>query len=207
MAKITQEQKNMIRELTRRANRRIERATGGQRSYLEHQVMKATGAAKFSAATKGLTYEQAQAKLEKLDKFLTAKTTKISDWKKLQRQSVSKANETLKGEGYNLTDAELADILEQIDSEDKREFYRAVNLVEAAKYEAGDDWEGTTDDIAEAIRQKVDAQEALEKALQAREERKAHERHVKEALKYRNRQQLIRERGKGVNSKRGDKRK
>lgn len=207
MAQITQEQKNKIRELTRRANRRIERATGGQKSYLEHQVRKATGSTKFSAATKGLSYEQAQAKLEKLDKFLTAKTTKISDWKKLQKQSVSRANETLKGEGYNLTDEELADILEQIDSEDKREFYRAVNLVEAAKYEAGDDWEGTVDQIAEVIEQKVNAQEALEKALQARKERKAQERHVKEAMKYRSRQQLIRERGKGVESKRGDKRK
>ena len=41
---ITPQQAAEIRKLTRRANRRIERAVGGQKSYLESVVRKSTGA-------------------------------------------------------------------------------------------------------------------------------------------------------------------
>ena len=70
--------------------------------------------------------------------------------------------------GYDLTDQELAEILEQIDAGDKREFYRAVNLVQAAKDEAGEDWAPSSAKISQAIAEKATAQQALEKALGAR---------------------------------------
>lgn len=170
MAKMTPLQAAEIRKLTRRANRRIERAKGGQETYLKGIVKRATGAEKFSAATKGLTYEQAAAKLKQLDKFLGTRSTTRKGWKEIKRKSVKKANNTLNLYGYDLTDEELAEILKQIGGASREEFYRAVNLVSAAK--GKEDWEGTADQIADAINQKLDYQEALTLALEMREARR-----------------------------------
>ena len=195
MAEITKEQKEKIRTLTRRANRRIERSTGGQRTYLEWQVKRATGQEKFSAAYKGMTERQAAAQISKLEKFLGAKTTTKTGWRRAKAQSIRKANENLTGQGYNLTDEELADILEQLDSDSTADFYRAVNLVEAAKEEAGDDWDPTADNIAEIIEERASAQEALERALKAREKKS------KQAAEYRRQKQFLQQMGKKKRAK------
>lgn len=173
MAAITREQIKEIRTLTRRANRRIERATPGQRSALNYYVNKATGADKFSASTKGLTQEQAAAKLRDLETFLNSPSSTRKGWDRIKQENVRKANETLSEEGYDLTDEELAEILEQIDAKNKKDYYKAINLVEAAKQEAGAGWEGSSEDIAAAIAEKVTYQEALERAITARNERNA----------------------------------
>ena len=170
MAAITREQIKEIRTLTRRANRRIERATPGQRSALNYYVNKATGADKFSASTKGLTQEQAAAKLRDLETFLNSPSSTRKGWDRIKQENVKKANETLSEEGYNLTDEELAEILEQIDTKNKKDYYKAINLVEAAKQEAGAGWEGSSEDIAAAIAEKVTYQKALERAILARNE-------------------------------------
>lgn len=169
MAGITQQQKQAIRTLTRRANRRIERAGAGQIAALEYYVKKATGAEKWSSATKGLTYEEAALKLKQLETFLEGRSTTIRGWNEIKQQNVSKANETLSEMGYDFDDEELAEILMQIDTADKKEFYRAINLVQAAKEDAGEDWRGTKKQIREALADKATYQQALEKALQARE--------------------------------------
>lgn len=166
----TQQQKAAIKKLTRRANRRIERASGGQKSALQYQVKKSTGQEKFSAATKGLSYEEAALKLKQLDKFLGAKTTTISGWKEAKAQNVAKATETLGGQGYDLSDEEFSEILEQVDSKNKQDFYAAINKVQAVKSESGDLWEGSSDQISNAISEKMTAQQALERAISARPE-------------------------------------
>lgn len=168
---VTAQQRAEIARLTRQANRRIERATGGQLSALEYWMEKQTGAAKFSASSAGLTYEQAEAKLELLEQFRGLKSSKITSWKEMKRESVNKANETFGEMGYDLTDEELADILKQLDSKKRSDFYRAVNLVQAAKEKAGESWEGSSSEIAAAIAEKASYQEALERGLEAREER------------------------------------
>lgn len=165
--KITRAQIQEIRTLTRRANRRIERATGGQKRALQYYAR----GAKFSAATKGMSTQQGQAQIEKLKRFLGAPSTTIRGWEKIKRENVRKANETLQNMGYELTDEELADILEQLEDDSRKEFYKAVNLVEAAKQKAGDDWEGTEEQIQEAIMEKATAQQALKEALSARKQR------------------------------------
>lgn len=169
MASITQQQKQAIRTLVRRANRRIERAGAGQASAMEYYVQKATGQDKWSAATKGLSYEEAALKLKQLETFLSGKSTTIRGWREIKAQNVSKANETLAGMGYEFEDEELAEILKQIDTADKKEFYRAINLVQAAKEGAGDGWRGTKKQIREALEDKATYQQAFENALDARE--------------------------------------
>ena len=168
---ITQEQINQIKLLTRRANRRIERATGGQLRYLESVVRKATGGqTKFSAAYKGLSETAAKHKIEQLERFLGAMSTKRVGWDWIKKEIVHKSNIKLTGMGYTLTDEELADILEQVDASTPGEYYRAVNLVQAAKEEAPDQ-EFNAEQIAEMVGVKASAQEALKKAIKARKER------------------------------------
>ena len=172
MAKLTKQQQAEIKLLTRRANRRIERASEGQRKAMEHYI----GGEKFSAASKGFSYEQAQAQIEKLNKFLSGKSTTKTGWREVKQANVAKANKTLGKMGMDLTDEELAEILIQVDTSNTQEYYRAVNLVQAAKDEAeisGDLWSGSEEQIADAIAQKMEASEALEAALKSREAIKA----------------------------------
>lgn len=165
---ITPQQAAEIRKLVRRANRRIERATGGHESYLKHMVQRTIGRDKFSAATKGLTYEEAAKKLKELDRFLGAKTSTITGWKEEKAENVRKGAETLGRQGYDLTDQEFAEILKQVDSKNKQELYSAINKVQAAKAEAGEEWSGSSKQIAEAIAEKISFQQALEQAIAAR---------------------------------------
>lgn len=167
--KISPEQIADIKKLVRAANRRIERATGGQASYIESYVKRVTGGSeKFSAAYKGLSAAEASKKIEMLERFMSKKeTTTKTGWKEFKKESIRKSNAALSEMGYDLTDEELAEILEQIDAGSNEEFYRAINLVTAKKVEEGRSWDPTADKVAEAINQKIDFQGALKAALQA----------------------------------------
>ena len=188
MPKITQEQKNEIRKLTRIANRRIERATEGQRNYLESVVRRTTGtgANRFSSAYKGLTERQATAKIRQLRQFLYEEdpetgelinkiSTTRSGWDEMKARILAKTGKTWRNvKGYHITDEELAIILEQEDIKDTKDFYRAVNLVEAQKFKYGkvnEKWKGTEDDIVAAINLKYGYKEALKRGLKAKEGR------------------------------------
>ena len=136
MANMTKEQQSQIKLLTRRANRRLERRA------LEYYI----GKEKFSAASKGFTYTEAQAQIEKLNRFLAGSTSTRKGWDALKARQVSKANKEWGRMGYDLTDEELANVLIQVDTDNHQEYYRAVNLVQAAKDEAeftGTDWYGS----------------------------------------------------------------
>ena len=166
--KITDLQSAMIRTLTRRANRRIERAPEGQRRALEYYIRKETGGAgKFSAATSGLTFVEARLKIQALQRFLNAKSTTRKGWEEMKAQAVKTANETLGLMGYTLTDKELAIILQQIDTKNGIDYYTVIDKVIAAK-DSRTDWAATPDRIAEAIAEKITPQNALKKALIAR---------------------------------------
>lgn len=190
MANITKQQKQDIRTLVRRANRRIERTmegikSAGQKSALEYFVRKYTGGDKWSAATKGMTFEQAAQRINQLETFLAAQSTTKTGWvvdpstgkgshtgegwRGMKAKNVSAANETLTQMGYDFEDEELAEILTQIDTADKKEFYRAINLVQAAKTDAGDAWKASRKQIREALEDKLSYQQAFEKAIDARE--------------------------------------
>lgn len=188
MTQITQQQKNEIRQLTRRANRRIERATPGQRSYLESMVRRitGTGANKFSSAYKGLTERQATDKIRQLRQFLYEEdpetgeiinkiSTTRAGWDEMKARILAKTGETWRNvKGYHITDEELAIILEQEDIKDTKDFYRAVNLVEAQKFKYGKvnkNWKGTEENIAAAIDLKYGYKEALKRGLKAKEGR------------------------------------
>ena len=135
---------------------------------------------------KGMTQQQAAKQLEILNRFLTGETSTRAGWDKLKALQVNKANTKLTSQGYNLTDDELAEILIQIDTENTKDYYKAVNLVEAAKYEMNKEaaealeedptadvvfWSGTAEQIKAALAEKKTYQQALVDALQARANR------------------------------------
>lgn len=166
---ITKGQIAEIKKLVRAANRRLERATGGQEAYIKAYIKRLTGGSeKFSAAYKGLTGAQAAKKIEMLNKFMDKReTTTKTGWKELKKESIRKANKSLTGQGYDLTDQELAEILDQIDAGSNEEFYRAINLVTAEKIKEGENWDLSSDKVAEVLNQKMDFQDALRAALKA----------------------------------------
>lgn len=169
MASITKNQIQQIKLLTRRANRRIERATGGQKRYLEAVVAKTTGGQeKFSATYKGLSETAAAHKIAQLERFLGAMSTKRVGWDWIKKEIVHKARLTLEKENYDLTDEELADILMQVEGKSSTDYYRAINLVQAAK-EADPGREFSFEEIVDMIGQKVSAQEALKNLQMIRE--------------------------------------
>lgn len=175
----TKSQTQQIKTLVRRANRRIERAQEKAPGQARALLYYATGKAgnKFSAATANMSERQAQSYIEKLERFLEAKSTTRKGWDAVKRKNVKKANETLTDMGYDLTDEELADILIQLESKKGIDYYYAINLVQASKLEAGKEWKGGEDAISKAIseeaRNKWSAQQALEKALGVRKAQQA----------------------------------
>lgn len=164
---ITDKQRADIRKMTKTANERLRSATAGQRNYLEYQVNKATGKSKFSAATKGMSYVQAKHQLEKLQRFLDAKTSTRTGWKAIKRQQVKAANKRWKSWGYDLTDEELAMILEQVDTKDKKAYYTAVDKVQAAKYKAGG-FDLNEEQITAAIDEQISEHKATQGLINAR---------------------------------------
>ncbi len=165
---ITKGQIKEIQRLVRAANRRLERATGGQKDYIKSQIRTLTGGAeKFSAKYKGLTGAQAQKKIADLNKFMENKITKKKEWEPFKKESIRKSNASLRKQGYDLTDEELAEILEQIEAGSNEEFYRAINLVTAEKAKLKDKWDSTSDKVAEVLNQKIGFQDALQAALEA----------------------------------------
>lgn len=184
MADITKAQKAEIRRLTRQAQRRMERAYEGQRRVLEHEVLKATGATKWSSAYKGFSYERAEQQIQLLQEFLGNRISKRVEWEGVKRRVT-----TLSKMGYHITDEELADILIQMKERKWKDIYRAVNLVEAKKgrklrnaliskagREAPRDIqiELTAQEITTALNYKITQQQALEQALAAQEKIQAH---------------------------------
>ena len=125
---ITKQQRDEIRRLSQQAQRRMRRASGGQRRYMESSWKRATGQSEISGKTKGLTERQAAAKIRQIKKFLAAETTTKRGWQNVISRSVAAANETWGKRGYDLTDEELADILEQVDAENKGEYYKCYLL-------------------------------------------------------------------------------
>lgn len=180
--KATSKQRKEIATLTRRANRRIERATPGQRNYLESFVRRITGGqSKFSAASAKLSEREAEKKLQELRTFLgpedkPVETTTRKGWERLKNKGVETAGATWRNKlGYSITDEELAVILQQEDIRTTKDLYRAVNLVEARKEKLGDEWDGTEKQIGEAIALKYHYKAALKRGLKAKEARQKRE--------------------------------
>jgi hypothetical protein len=145
-----------------------------------------TGAERFSGATAGLSYEAAEKRLEDLNRFYEAKTITKAGWRDVVERAVNTANTTLSQMGFDLSSTELAETLKQLNemqtadryvgltakqkqAQKRREFYEAVEKVNAAKTET-QDWKGDADEIGKALANQISEQQALKIALENREQ-------------------------------------
>lgn len=169
---------SMIKEFTnlaRAANRRLERATSGQRSYLQSKISKyhirerKPGVTVFSQA-KPKTMAEYHSRMNELKAFMGAATSTRKGWEAVKRAQVSAAGKTLRAEGSNITDEELAIVLEEIGGgHSSAEFYKALANVEISKREHPDYWvNADRDKILEAINERRSAQERAKLLIKLR---------------------------------------
>lgn len=178
---VTKAQQAELAKLARAANRRLERATEGQRSYLEYQIRKyhtrerQSGAVVFQQGKASTTAEY-RARMRELERFMGLDETQVrsstrAGWESMKAEQVAKAGETLRSQGRDITDEELAQVLKELDAKNKdATLYSALAHVELAKAEAGDAWEPSADAIRDALADKRSAQEQTERLLRLREE-------------------------------------
>lgn len=173
----------------RRMNRRIERASEGQRRSLEYNIrgyttrQRSSGITVFSQA-KAKTEQEYYKRMKELKAFEQAKTSTRAGWKRLKRSNVEKAAQTFRDDGgYDITDDELEIILEELEAQELSKGKRnrigtppalmeAITNVEIAKSQLGDSWEETIDNIRSAINQKRSDFQRTKMLLELRKRKK-----------------------------------
>ena len=98
-----------------------------------------------------------------------AATSTRKGWEAVKRAQVASAGKTLRAEGSNITDEELALVLEEIgEGHSSAEFYKALANVEITKREHGDKWTPSADTITDAINTRRSAQERAKLLIKLR---------------------------------------
>ena len=170
---VTAEQQKSLAKLARAANRRLERATKGQRAYLEKQIAKyhtrerAEGFYVFQQGKAGSEAEY-RARMRELDTFMAARTSTRKGWDLIKKEQVEAAGDTIRRGGSNITDKELALVLDEIGKgHSSADFYKALANVEISK-RTDDSWTPSRENIRESINERRTAQERTALLLQLR---------------------------------------
>ena len=171
---LSKEQQKELAGLARAANRRLERATPGQRSYLESNIAKYpvrrrdTGMRVFQQG-KAKSAAEYRARMRELQKFMEAPTSKRKGWEEIKKTQIENAGKTLRDkQGYDITDQELKTVLEEMSAaKSPRKLYDMLANVEIAKSKSGD-WAGTRQEIKQAMNERRTAQERTTQLLAAR---------------------------------------
>ena len=172
---ITSAQQTALAKLARAANRRLERAPEGQRAYLERQIAKyhtrQRGEMTVFSQGKAKSEAEYRARMRELEAFMQAKTSTRTGWKAVKKQQVQAAGDTLRSQGADISDEELALVLEEIgEGHSSAEFYKALANVEIAK-QSDDDWTPSRDSIRDALNARRTAQERTQALIKARKNR------------------------------------
>ena len=184
--------KEMQRELAtwaRRANRRIERATEGQRAALEYytrqyHTRKRDDGTRVFMQGKAKTEQEYNARMKELKRFLEGDPegkeagykpiSTRAGWEKVKRANVEKAGETLRKSGYDITDDELEMILVEGAEDDiggsDPVMLAALQNVQIAKAEAGNEWTPSPEVIKAAIAERRSDQERVEQLIRSRQQ-------------------------------------
>ena len=166
---ISKEQQRELKNLARAANRRLERATEGQRRSLQKNVQNYH----LIEGSRGAVFSQAQAKTEReykqrmaeLQKFMKAKTSTRKGWEGLKQQNIQRSQKTLGEMRYDVSDEELEVIIEETGGSSPA-FYKALENVQAAKGPEKDAL--TKAQVQDAIKQRRTDYEATLAAIKAR---------------------------------------
>ena len=178
---LTAEMQRELASRARAANRRLERATEGQRAALEHYTrqyhtrVRDNGMIVFQQG-KAKTEAEYKARMRELDLFMgTAEDptiSKRSEWERVKKENVRKAGDTLREGGADITDDELAVILEETEGGSTADFYKALANVEIAKNSGDSEWTPSREKIKEAITARRSAQERATALIKSRKRRR-----------------------------------
>ena len=175
---VTAEQQKQLATLARRANRRIERASKGQQKALEYYTRKyhtrqREGGTYVFKQGKAKSESEYYARMRELQRFLNAPSTTRAGWEQIKKENVKKAGKTIRGDGYTISDRELAMILEELPPKaGSAEFYAALANVEIAKQEREQQEIASSEDIKAAIESRRSDQQRTEALLQLRKRAK-----------------------------------
>ena len=166
---ISKKQQQELKNLARAANRRLERATEGQRRSLQknmqnYHLIEGSRGAVFSQAT-AKTEREYEQRMKELRKFMKAKTSKRKGWEELKKSNIQKSQKTLGEMGYDVTDEELEMVIAETGGSSPA-FYKALENVQAAKGPEKD--ELTKAQVQDAIKQRRTDYEATLAAIKAR---------------------------------------
>lgn len=183
---VTKEQQAELARLARAANRRLERATEGQRDALEFYIKKYH----VRESKDGLKFQQGKAKTaaeyrqrkKELEKFMgddeSAKKGGNSStrrgWERIKSESLSASKAKLDAMGYDATEEEIANIAKETKGHNA-EFYKALENLTAEKYERYLNEEAEAElqeEYEEEITQRRTDQQATEAFLKARKAKK-----------------------------------
>lgn len=178
MAKVTDIQNKELAKLARAANRRLERATEGQRSALDYYLKDYH----TRQGAHGAVFQQGKAKTEaeyrqrmaELKSFMSGEISTRRGWESVKQEGIEKAADTLRSQGYDLTDEELAQILRETGGKKAagNNFYKALNNVQAAKEKKanrGKDTELTPQELKSEIARRNSEQQAAVRLARIRE--------------------------------------
>lgn len=173
---ITAQQQKALAAAARRANRRIERASEGQRAAFEyfirnyHARTREDGIIVFRQGKAGSEAEY-YSRMKELERFLGAESTTRKGWEALKKANVEKAGKKIRGQGFTITDKELKVILEELPAKSKKaEYYKALENVEIYKgNRKNQDKEPTAAQIKKAMKSRRTAQQRTEALLKLRE--------------------------------------
>lgn len=128
---ISAEQWRELDTLTKRANQRFASMGEEQRRAVSHYQKE-----KFSRA-KPTSVAEYNKRMRDVERFLASKQTTKRGWAAIKKKAVKAAGKTLrKDRQYELTDDELANIFEEINTKSKKHMYTILDLVQAKKYDA-----------------------------------------------------------------------
>ena len=172
---VTKEMQKALSSLARAANRRIERATPGQRLYMQMQIKhyhvreRMPGLNVFKQG-KAANVAEYRARMRELQAFMNARSTTRKGWDAIKAAQVAAAGKTLRGQGSVISDEELTVLLEEIgEGHSSAEYYKALANVEISKREDPDYWiSADRDQIIEAMNARRSAQERTETLLRLR---------------------------------------
>ncbi len=180
---ITSEMQKDLANKARAANRRLERASKGQRRALEYYIrgyaVRQRGEYIVFKQGKAKTEAEYKKRMQELEDFMNAESSTKKGWKALKERQVKAAGETLRDEGSNLTDDELANVLIELNRDGDSKggsdviFQAAVQNVEIEKRNAGKNWTGSDQQIRDAINSRRSAQERVQTLLEQRRKEKA----------------------------------
>lgn len=176
---VTAQQQRELAATARRANRRIERASEGQRAAFRyfirnyHTRTRDDGTLVFKQGKAGSEAEY-QSRMKELERFLGAESTTRKGWEALKKSNVEKAGKKIRGQGFTITDKELKVILEELPAKAKKaEYYKALENVEIYKgTRKKPNQEPTAAEIKKAMKSRRTAQQRTEALLKLREKRK-----------------------------------